>query len=406
MAIDKILLKIGLLREEKIPFDNRVPFSPQQCLEVKKKFPQLYLTVQPSSHRCFSDREYKENNIEVQEDITDCDLLMGIKEIPAQFLVSGKSYLFFSHTIKRQPHNRDMLKTILAKTIRLIDYECLTDANGERLLGFGHYAGVVGAHNGLLAWGKRFGLFDLKPAHNCKDYNKLVEQYKSVKLPAIKIAVTGTGRVGRGATEFLENLKLKRISPQQFLEEKFNEPVYCVFTSKDLFKNKTAQTYDRTDFHLRPENYESVFLPYTKVTDLLMNAIFWSPTMPQLFSNADMKSPSFNTKVIADISCDINGSVPATIRYTTIEDPVFGYDAQTETECAPYYAKGITVMAVSNLPNELPREASVEFGNNLNEKIMPEFLKPQSDILKRATIAKNGRLMPNFEYLTEYVTSG
>ena len=253
---------------------------------------------------------------------------MGIKEIPPQFLLAGKSYVFFSHTIKKQPHNRDMLQTILAKTIRLIDYECLTDNNGDRLMGFGHFAGVVGAHNGLLAWGKRFGLFNLKPAHHCKNLNELVEQYSTVTLPPIKIAVTGTGRVGKGTVDFLDRLHVKKITPQQLLEQKFTEAVYAVFTSKDLFQNKLTHNFSRDEFHKHPANYTSIFLPYTTVTDLVMNAIFWSPAMPQLFSKEDMKTSAFHPKVIADISCDIDGSIPATIRYSSIEEPVFGYETQ------------------------------------------------------------------------------
>ena len=396
-------LRIGLIREEKVPYDNRVSLSPEQCVELKTKFPQIAVIVQPSPRRCFADIEYTEKGIEVKEDLSVCDLLIGIKEIPVQFLLTGKTYLFFSHTIKKQPHNRDMLKTILAKNIRLIDYECLTDTNGERLVGFGHFAGVVGAHNGLMTWGKRFGLFDLKPAYKCSTYNELIEQYKHLTLPPIKIAVTGTGRVGKGIIEFLDRLHVKKIAPEEFLNNTFNESVFAVFASKDLFKNKLAHEFIRSEFHTHPELYESVFLPYTSAADLIMNSVFWSPSMPQLFTKADMKSSSFHCKVIADLSCDIEGSIPATIRSTTIEDPVFGYDAQTEKECAPYSKSGIDIMAVSNLPNELPREASVEFGEHLINKIMGEFLKPQSNILKRATIIKNGRLTANFEYLTDYV---
>jgi saccharopine dehydrogenase (NAD+, L-lysine forming) len=396
-------LKIGLIREEKIPNDTRVAFSPQQCIELKKKFPQFDLTVQPSPRRCFKDNEYLQNGIEVKEDLSGCDLLIGIKEIPAQFLIAGKSYLLFSHTIKKQPHNRNLLQAVLAKNIRLIDYECLADKNGKRLVGFGHFAGVIGAHNGLLTWGKRYGLFNLKPANRCNDYNELTEQYKHITLPPVKIAVTGTGRVGKGVAEFLDHLHIKRITPEQLLKDKFNEPVYAIFTSRDLFRNKLTHGFDRSEFHSHPELYESIFLPYTEVTDLVMNAIFWNPAMPQLFTKNNMKSSSFKIKVIADISCDINGSMPATIRYATIEDPVFGYDPKTEQECAPYSPSGIDVMAVSNLPNELPREASIEFGDNLVSKVMGEFLKPHSSIIQRAIIAENGRLTPNYEYLTDYV---
>src|SRR6185436_11120587 len=268
---------------------------------------------------------------------------------------------------------------------------------------FGHYAGIVGAHNAFLTYGKRYKLFDLKPAHECKDYHELLEQYKNIKLPAIKIAVTGTGRAARGVFELLEKLNIRMVSIQNYLTKTFDEPVYVVLNTAQLYERKSGRPFEREDFHKHSENYESAFLPFAKVTKLFINAIYWDPNTAPFFTKEDMRSPDFKIKVIADITCDVNGSVPSTIRDTSIDKPVYGYNPITEKEEAPYQPQVIDVMAVSNLPNELPRESSVEFGDKMIEYVMEELLKEKSDIIDRGTIAKDGKLTTKFSYLSDYI---
>ncbi len=393
----------ALIREEKIPADKRVAFTPHQCVWLMNKFSNLEFIVQPSSYRCFTDDEYRALNINVQEDISNAHILIGIKEVPYNKLISNKKYLFFSHTIKKQPHNKKMLQEILRKTITLIDYECLTWETGERILGFGHYAGVVGAHNGFLTWGKRYKHFDLKPAWHCRSYKELIDQYAGIKLPPIKIAVTGTGRVARGVYELLEKLNIRMVSVQNYLTQTYDEPVYVVLNTSQLYERKDGKPFRRDDFHKRPEQYQSAFLPFTKVTDLFMNAIFWDPKAPVFFTKEDMRSREFRIKVIADITCDVNGSVPATIRDTSIDNPVFGYNPFSEKEEEPYQPQVIDIMAVSNLPNELPREASEEFGDKLTEYVVEELMDSSSEVIERATIAEEGALMPKYKYLEDYI---
>jgi saccharopine dehydrogenase (NAD+, L-lysine-forming) len=395
-------LKIALIREEKIPVDTRVAFSPVQCQWLMNKYPGLEIIVQPCENRCFKDEEYRQEDVIVQEDISNADLLMGIKEVPKGKLIPGKKYLFFSHTIKKQPQNRALLQTILKQNIRLIDYECLVWENGERILGFGHFAGVVGAHNAFITYGKRYNLFNLKPAHACNDYDELIDAYKELSLPPMKIAVTGTGRVAKGAYELLEKLNLRMVSIQNYLTKDFEEPVYVVLNTSQLYESKNGKPFDRNEFHHHPENYISAFLPFTKVTNIFINAIFWDPNAPVFFTKEDMRRHDFKIKVIADVTCDVDGSVPATIRDTTIESPVFGYNPSTEKEDTPYQPQVIDVMAVSNLPNELPREASSEFGDKLIEYVVEELLLEESDIIDRATIAIDGQLTKRFQYLGDY----
>lgn len=395
-------LKIALIREEKMPPDNRVAFTPVQCQWLMNKYPELVVMIQPSQHRCFTDGEYRNEGVEVSEDLSDADLLMGIKEIPKEKIIPNKSYLFFSHTIKKQSHNRYLLQEVLSKKVTLIDYECLLWENGERILGFGHFAGVVGAHNGFYTYGKRYKLFDLKRAYRCRGYEEVMEQYHRIKLPAIKIAVSGTGRVAKGVYELLEKLNLRMVTVQNYLTETFNEPVYVVLNTAQLYKGKEGSPFRRDDFHKHPQDYVSAFLPFSKVTDLFFNAIFWDPSAPAFFTKEDMRRPDFKIKVIADITCDINGSVPATIRDCTIENPVFGYNPFTEKEEAPFQSHCIDVMAVSNLPNELPRNSSEEFGDKLIDYVVEELLVDGSEIIDRATIARDGKLTSRFSYLQDY----
>ncbi|HAP02392.1 MAG TPA: alanine dehydrogenase [Bacteroidetes bacterium] len=395
---------LALIREEKKPVDTRVAFSPEQCVWLMNKYPELKIIVQPSPIRCFSDYEYDAEGIEIREDVSEADVLVGIKEVPKEKLIEGKKYLFFSHTIKKQPHNQAMMKEIIRKKIELIDYECLVWENGERILGFGHFAGIVGTHNSFLTYGKRYKLFDLKPAHQCKDFQEMLEQYKRIKIPAIKICVTGTGRVARGVFDLLEKLNIRMVSVQNYLTKNFDEPVYVVLNTSQLYEKKDGKKFNREEFHLHPELYESAFLPFAKVTNLFLNAIYWHPSAPPFFTKADMRSPDFRIKVIGDITCDVDGSVAATIRDTSIDNPVFGYNPATEKEEAPYQPQVIDVMAVSNLPNELPREASHEFGDKLIEYVVEELVENSSNIIERATIARGGKLLPRFEYLSDYIS--
>lgn len=397
-------LTIGLLKEGKIPPDSRVPLTPQQCAQLLETHsPQLRIFVAPSPTRCYTDDEYTTLGVPLSADLSNCEVLMGVKEVPIAELIPNKKYLFFSHTIKKQPYNRKLLQAILSKNIQLIDYETLTWENGDRILGFGHFAGIVGAHNGLMTYGKRTGAFELLPAYQYKSYEEIKQYYTTLKLPPIKIAVTGNGRVSKGIKEVLDLLQIEEVSPADYLIKTYNHPVYTVLLSEHLYRSKETKSYNRADFHQNPQNYESNFAPYTQVTDLMMNGIFWHPAAPVFFSKADMRRADFKIRVIADVTCDINGSVPATLRATKIGDPVMGYDPISEQEIAPYQPQSIDVMSIDNLPNELPRDAAAMFGNFLAQFIIPELLKPHSDIIERATVTKNGKLHGKFEYLQDYV---
>jgi alanine dehydrogenase len=399
-------IKLGIIREGKIPVDRRVPFTPLQLVEITRKFPHTKVVCQHSSVRSFLDQEYEKCGVEVVHNIADCDILMGIKEVPITNLVKHKAYLFFSHTMKMQPHNRELLRAILEKNITLIDYEALTDRQGNRLVAFGRYAGIVGTYNCFWMIGKRYKSYSLKRAMDCRDYDDLKNEFQKIKLPAdLKIALTGSGRVGRGAEQVLAAIGIRKVNPDEFLLGKFNEPVYVQLRSKDYHSHKAKKDFDREEFHTNPENYQSDFLKYARVADILINGAYWNPKAPALFTKKEMMDPSFKIKIVADISCDINGSVPATIKATDVTNPVYDYNPFTKTAEDPFSnEKFISIMAVDNLPCELPRSASEEFGRDLIDRVLPALLGEDKDgIIDRATIARGGELTKHFQYLAGYV---
>ena len=401
-------LKIGLIREGKIPPDKRVAFTPLQAEEIEQRFPDVKLICQTSPIRCFNDDEYLERDIIVTEDVSNCDILMGIKEVPIDSLIPNKTYLFFSHTLKKQPYNRKLLQAALKKNIRLIDYEALKDKLGNRLVAFGRYAGIVGAYNGLWTYGQRYKKFTLRRAFDCFDVNDLKLELDKVRLPPIKILLTGSGRVGKGAMETLDSARIRKVSIHDFLYRKFDQPVYIQLSSGDYHTRKAGGHFNRDEFHRYPERYFSHFSDFTKVTDLLLAGAYWNPKAPVLFTQEDMLAPDFRIRIIADITCDINGSIPSTKRASTIPDPIYDYDPRTDKLHPPFSDDSfISVMAVDNLPCELPRSASEEFGRDLIDRILKPLIEDDSDgIIDRATIALNGQLTPHFSYLQDYASGG
>jgi len=398
-------MKIGLIREGKIPQDKRVAFTPSQIKKLQQLYPeQIEFVVEPSAIRCYNDEEYKEAGILMHEDMALCDILMGIKEVPIAQLIPNKTYVFFSHTIKKQPSNRRMLQHILENNIQLLDYELLKNEKGERTVAFGRWAGIVGAYNGLWTYGQKSGLYDLKRAYTCFDRNEMDKELEKVQLPPIKIVVTGKGRVGKGVEEVLKKVGIKEVSTQEFLHQYYEEPVFTILGSSDYNRRKTDGGFDREEFYKNPEKYESHFLKYAEVSDILMAAAYWDHKAPRLFEREDIQSEEFNISVIADITCDIDGSVPTTVKASTIIDPVYDIDRDSFS-VLPAFGKqqSISVMAIDNLPTELPRNASEEFGEQLSEYFIPELLKPQSLILEKATIARDGDLTLDFMYLKDYV---
>ena len=399
-------MKIGVVREGKTPPDQRVPLTPAQCAELKRSYPDVELVVESSEVRRITDDEYRAEGIDVVQDLGGCDVLLGVKEVPLDELIPDTTYLFFSHTYKLQPYNAKLLRTIVDKRIRLIDYELIKRANGRRVIGFGRWAGIVGAYNGLRAWGMRHGTFALPRAIDCADMKDMVSHAKAIDLPShMKIVLTGGGRVGMGAHELLTSLGLREVHADAFLKEDFNEAVFTRLDVDQYNARTDGQPFDMEGFMADATGYKSTFMPYAEVADMYIAGHYWAEGSPFLFTREDMKAASWNVKVVADVSCDIDGPVACTLRPSTIAEPLYGYNPSTESECAMDDPSGVTVMAVDNLPCELPRDASLGFGKEMMAHVIPLLVGGDRDnMLTNATeTTLEGALAPKFAYLQDYI---
>lgn len=399
-------MKFGIIREGKTPPDRRVVFSPDKLLEFKNKYPQASFKVQTSDKRYFTDDEYASKGFVVAEDLNDCDVILGVKEVPIDMLIANKTYFFFSHTIKKQPYNKKLLQACLQKNIRLIDHETLVDASGHRLIGFGRYAGIVGAYNTLRGFGIKYELFNLKKAEKLNTQADLINSLKRNFFPPIKVVLTGTGKVGMGAKEVLKGMEMKEVGVNDFLTREYDEPVFVQIDIQDYYKRTDGQPSSREDFKKHPEAYESDFRRFTEVAEIFIAGHFYKEGSPNILTQ-DMLNSAYNKlQVVGDVSCDIDGPIACTLRPSTIADPFYGYYPRNHEEVSTEHPAAILVMAVDNLPCELPKDASEGFGEVFLEKIIPAFFNDdKDDILKRATICENGMLTNNFSYLKEYVAA-
>lgn len=398
-------IRIGLIRESKKPYDRRVALAPISAQYINKNFNEIEVVCQSSDHRSYSNREYLDAGIEVVNTVADCDILLGVKEVSVEELIPDKTYFFFSHTIKKQKYNRNLLKALLGKNITLVDYECLTNSSGNRLLAFGRYAGIVGAYNSIWAFGQRYRLYDLRRARDCFDLQHLQQEFSKVQLPPVKIVLTDGGRVAKGAMEVLNGLGIRRVSPAEFIEEIYGEPVYSQLNARDYHVHKNGSLFNRAEFFDNPEKYQSTFLKYACHADILIAGGYWNPRAPVLFTPQDVLGPDFKIKVVGDISCDIEGSIPSTKKASTIDEPLYDYNPSEDKIEPPLSDEAnLTVMSVDNLPGELPRDASLDFGEDLIKNVLPVLTGsgPQ-EIIARATVTEEGKLTPEYSYLQDFV---
>ena len=405
--MDNQLTNIGIVRESRND-ENRTPLVPEHIKKYKESNPNINFIIQPSNSRCFSDEEYELCGAKINENLNECSIIFGVKEIDPNILINNRTYLFFSHTFKInkqqkniEKHKKDLLLSILNKKITLIDYENIRGKNGTRCLGFGRFAGIVGCYNTLNLLLKVLGKQSLASAYKINDYERLVLNLKNLYFPKTKILVTGDGRVAKGVIELLNLTNIKAVSKKDFLEKKFDQPIFCNLETKDYVTNNSSTNFNLEHFINNPQDYSSSALQYIKETNILISAHYWDPSSPKIFENEDLKDLQ-NLKIVGDITCDINGSVPTTIRSTTIEEPNYWIERYTLKEIDENN-DGIAVMAVDNLPSELPRDSSTEFSEGIINEVLPFLLKEDDGRILNGTITTDGSFLEKYNYLNDYI---
>ena len=397
-------MKFGIIKERKNPPDRRVVFSPNELAKLKQLYNEAIVEVESSDIRIFTDVQYKSMGITVTEDVSECDVLFGVKEVPIENLIPNKAYFFFSHTIKKQPYNRKLLQAVLEKNIDLYDHETIVDADDRRLIGFGRYAGIVGAYNGIRAFGLKYELFKLPKAETLEGKDALIMHLKRITLPPLKFVVTGTGKVGSGIKEILDAIKVKEITIENYLSKNYTQPVYVQLDVLEYNKRIDGQVLDFKDFASHPEAYVSDFDKFTKVSDIYFAGHFYGNGAPAILTREMLNASDCKIRVVADISCDVNGPIASTLRSSTIEEPLYGYFPNENKEVDVFHPAAVVVMAVDNLPCEIPKDASEGFGEQFMEHVIPAFFNGDQDgILQRAKITEKGKLTERFSYLQDYV---
>jgi len=397
-------LKFALLRERKLTGDKRVLFSPSQLANIIKKYPQHEFVVESSPTRCFSDQSYLDAGIKVSQHIENCEVFLGIKEVPLASLISGKTYFFFSHTTKKQTHNKEYLRGLKNKNITFYDYENFTNTNHRRLVAFGKSAGQIGAYHALRTYGLKHQLYKLPNPYQCDTIEELHFFASSINLPPIKIAVTGTGNVGKGVSQFLTHLGIEKITPHDFLKNTQPSAVYTQLSKKDYLSHKKTGDFAIKDFKQHPSRYTSEFLKYAKKASILITGHYYHKGMPLFFTPKEATLPDFNINTIADISCDISAPLPTCLRVATQKKPIYGYHKQTGKEADFLNQESIAVMAVDNLPGELPVSSSIDFGTQFSTQILP-YITPNFEHprLQKACVLQQGVFTKKYEYLNDFL---
>jgi alpha-aminoadipic semialdehyde synthase len=364
-------------------------------------------------------------------------VIFAVKEIPIQLFQPGKTYVFFSHVIKGQHHNMPMLRKMMELGCTLIEYEKITNEKNRRLVFFGHYAGLAGMIDTLWAFGQRLKnkgvkspFSEIKQTTHYKNLDDAKDHFKKIgekikqdgisdTISPVVIGITGYGNVSKGAQEILDVLPVEKINPNQLknIKEKYsNKLIYkVVFKEEDLVEPISKDTvFDLQDYYHNPQNYKSIFTKHVPYLSILMNCIYWDERYPRLITKKFLKNnfEKLKLQIVGDISVDVNGAVEFTEKVTTPDNPVFVYNPHKDEILDGYQHDGVAVMAVDNLPCELPRESSKEFSYALIPFI-PAIVKADYSVdfeqlnlpieIKKAVILHKGKLTPDYQYINKFL---
>lgn len=432
-----MVFTLGIRREDKNKWERRVPIIPKHIRELKDKYC-IETIIQPSPIRAFSKKDYKNAGAKINEDLSQVPVVFAIKEIPLDFFQPGKTYMFFAHVIKGQKYNMPMLKRMMKLGCNLIDYEKIADEKGRRLVFFGRFAGLAGMIDALWAYGQRMKskgidtpLSQVKQTINYFDLEEVKQNLKQIgkqikkdgfpdSISPFVVGFAGYGNVSRGAQEIINVLPVEKVLPDEleFLYEDYSDDVIykVVFKEKHMVKPKNYEKhFDLQEYYTKPELYQGIFSHYVPYLSILMNCIYWENRYPRLFTKDFLKknySDKMKLQVIGDISVDINGAIEFTEKTTTPGNPVFVYNPEKDDVIDDYNGEGVAVIAVDNLPCELPRESSKAFSDTLIQFIPPiveaDFSVDFQDLslppeIKKAVILHHGNFTPEYQYINKYL---
>ncbi|MGB5287110.1 MAG: bifunctional lysine ketoglutarate reductase /saccharopine dehydrogenase family protein [Ignavibacteriaceae bacterium] len=432
---------IGIRRADKNKWERRTPLIPDDLKYLKEKFG-IQTLVQPSDIRAYTNDQYAAAGVEVIEDIHSANTIFAVKEIPLHFYREGKTYIFFSHTIKGQAYNMPLLKKMMELKCNLIDYERIVDESNRRIIFFGKYAGIAGMVETLHALGQKLKLRGYKtPLEKIKQayqYDSIEEATRVLKeigneikssgineeLQPLVVGFAGYGNVSTGAQEIFDLLPVNSIQPKELASiKKFSKVELSknlfkvVFKEEDLVK-AIEGIFQLQDYYNHPEKYEGNFEKYIAGITVLVNCIYWTNRYPRLVTRNYLRSDKYlksekKLMIIGDISVDVNGAIEITNKATDPGNAFYTYFPAIDAYEDDIQKDGITVMAVDNLPCEFPRESSKEFSSILKNYVYEianeDFNKPFEKLslsypIKKALILQNGELTKDYHYLKKYLT--
>ena len=407
-------ITLSIIKEARID-ENRTPLVPSQTSNLLDKLSNLKIIVQPSKNRCFKDEDYLKAGAEITDDLSNADIILGVKEVEISKLIENKTYLFFSHTSKVRHYinkatqdkaiiyKKELLREVIKKKVTLIDYENIRNISGEayRYLGFGRFAGIVGCYNTLNLYLKLQNKQLLPRAFEINSYEKIKELISKQSFNKLKILQTGRGNVAKGSMEILKLANIKQISINDYLKKKYDEAVFCNISTREYIERIDNKNFSYQDLILNPHKYRSKMKNFLFDTDILITGHYWDSKFPKFFSSNQINEFK-KLKIIGDITCDINGAIPTTIRSTSIAKPYYSIDKNSFKEIS-LGSEGIAVMAVDNLPSELSCDSSEEFGNNLTSEVLPYLINKDDGRINRATTASNGKFCSPFSYLENFI---
>lgn len=424
---------LGILKETKNRFERRVPLIPEELKQLIAEG--IEVRVERSPNRAFEDHEFEAVGCVMVDDATDCRFIMGVKEVKTSQVKPGQTVMCFSHTIKGQSHNMPLLQHFIDVGASLVDYEVVVDDQGVRQVAFGRYAGLAGAHETLWTLGHRMRelghdspLSLLKHAVDYKDLRTMADEtWEAVEalrregpeaFSPLVVAVSGEGRVSRGALEYLEMVGAIPCTIDEAVKLPSESPGDRTLRAlhlldSEIYERANRKQFDFKDYVTNPEVYVSKLAMYLPYCVAYINGSYWDERFPRVLDDSTLRRMYANgtlPEVLGDVACDIDGGIEWTVMATQNDEPTFVYNPKTKGAKVGVDGDGVAIMSVDNLPTALPRDASVDFSKALIKVIRPFFKANLRDGLgaltpaqQNAVVVAAGKLGPKHTGLQRFL---